>query len=258
MDIITAACTDVGTSKSVNQDSYCIRIAETSVGSVAFAAVCDGMGGLDFGEYASASMTIAFADWFDNEMPGFIDRVEADQFESIVARWDEIISNQNNALVVRGLQKRTTLGTTLTALLIVHKFGFVIAHIGDTRVYRIGAAAELLTEDHTFVANEIKYNRLTEQEAKNDPRRNILLQCIGVDYSLDISYIRDISSPRGLYLICSDGFRHVLSDEEIRAALTNEDMSTESSMRDILKNLTDECIRRGETDNITSVLVNVR
>jgi serine/threonine protein phosphatase PrpC len=257
MSVTIAAHTDVGSVKTVNQDSYCIRAAETDVGDIAFVAVCDGMGGLDRGELASANVTLAFSHWFDTELPEMLDVVPGDGFLPVVTRWGELIEEQNGLLISGGKQCRADFGTTLTAFFAISGIGFVIAHVGDTRAYRIRDELELVTEDHTVVANEIKNGRMSASEAEKDPRRNVLLQCIGVNEFQDPLYVRDLSPPTGMYLLCSDGFRHEISEAEIYGALTARALLDEAAMKTVLKELADECIRRGEKDNITSVLINI-
>lgn len=61
--------TDIGTRKKSNQDSYCIKIANTDIGQVALVAVADGMGGLQKGELASSYAIRKLSDWFENELP---------------------------------------------------------------------------------------------------------------------------------------------------------------------------------------------
>ena len=68
MEYVAAYHTDVGISKKTNQDSLAIKVVETKKGKIAFAIVCDGMGGLSKGELASKEVIMAFSDWFDNTL----------------------------------------------------------------------------------------------------------------------------------------------------------------------------------------------
>ncbi|MDR3305567.1 MAG: protein phosphatase 2C domain-containing protein [Clostridiales Family XIII bacterium] len=258
MSILAAACTDVGTRKNVNQDSYGFRIADTAIGEVAFAVVCDGMGGLAQGEYASAGVTLAFLDWFERDFPYLVAGLRQDGFASVIGQWRNLINDQNLFLIERGRQCGADIGTTLTAGLFACGAGVLIGHVGDSRTYRIANGMEQLTEDHTFVENEVKNNRMTPEQAFNDPRRNILLQCIGVNHYLSPLFVRDLTQISGLYLLCSDGFRHQIGDKELFRALADGNLRTEDDMRERLRELTAENIRRGEVDNITSVLLRIQ
>lgn len=74
MDFIISATTDIGNTKNTNQDSYNARIINTQAGRMAFAVLCDGMGGLSKGEVASASVVKAFVNWVDNKLPILCER----------------------------------------------------------------------------------------------------------------------------------------------------------------------------------------
>lgn len=83
MHFIGTAITDVGISKKSNQDSVCVKIAETKkYGQVAMVVLCDGMGGLEKGELASATVIKAFSNWFENELPGQINKLSWKQLSS--------------------------------------------------------------------------------------------------------------------------------------------------------------------------------
>ena len=69
MNFVSNCCTDVGITKRVNQDSLCIKQAQTSQGKILMAVICDGMGGMKSGEIASAMTVSAFSDWFLKELP---------------------------------------------------------------------------------------------------------------------------------------------------------------------------------------------
>ena len=95
MNFLTATHTDVGTRKKTNQDSMIIMQAETKLGNVLFASVCDGMGGLAKGEVASAAMVNAFARWFEKDLPALLEQ-NADgtvQEESLWKQWSALIDS---------------------------------------------------------------------------------------------------------------------------------------------------------------------
>ena len=69
MNYSIALHTDVGIRKETNQDSMCVKQAETEKGQILLAIICDGMGGLEKGEVASATVINAFSAWFEEELP---------------------------------------------------------------------------------------------------------------------------------------------------------------------------------------------
>ena len=99
-----AAVTDVGNTKKTNQDSVCLKVANSkSHGQIAMAVICDGMGGLELGEVASATVIQHFADWFSYKLPK---KLEAFSFERIKDDWNELILSCNKKLVNYGKQCR--------------------------------------------------------------------------------------------------------------------------------------------------------
>ena len=168
--------TDIGIRKSTNQDSVALRIIDTPEGQVAFAIVCDGMGGLAKGELASKEVITSFCRWFDEE---FTTQVLEGSFTALRLRddWNSIIQTENRLLGIYGSDNNIMLGTTVSAML-MFKDEFYIVHVGDSRVYELTDSVRILTKDQTFVAREIAAGRMTPEEAKVDPRRSVLLQLV--------------------------------------------------------------------------------
>ena len=150
------------------------------------AVICDGMGGLSQGEVASASVINAFSDWFEQELPAQLAKWD---MEDIQYRWDRMIKEQNQRIAEYGRSIDIQLGTTLTALLLIDSQFLLIGHVGDSRVYRISKQLEVMTEDQTVVGREIKRGMLTPEQAEKDPRRNVLLQCIGASKLVEPEFI---------------------------------------------------------------------
>lgn len=256
MDFLTAYHTDVGIKKATNEDSLCLKLADTSLGMVAFAVVCDGMGGLSKGEIASASVLNAFSAWFDTELPSFLAKRD---YDGIRTRWGDIVKEQNTKIAQYGRQKNCMLGTTLTALLIIGDEIFIICHVGDSRVYHIkNEGLQVLTNDHSLVGQEVRRGIITMEQAENDPRRNILLQCVGASKRVETEFFAGKPNPNEVFMLCSDGFRHKLSSKEIYDELRPAKLTDEPVMAQKAKELTDLCKQRGETDNITVLVLKLQ
>jgi serine/threonine protein phosphatase PrpC len=252
MQVLTAYHTDVGIEKQTNQDSLCIQVAETSLGTAIMAVVCDGMGGLSKGELASANVIRAFKKWFDEELA---QELTESAVEDIQYRWDRIIKEQNQRIGAYGRDQHISIGTTLTVLLIIGSAFWLIGHVGDSRAYRITDKVEQLTEDQTVVHLEITKGKLTPEEAETDPRRNVLLQCIGASKSVEPVFISGKANDDDVYLLCSDGFRHQISEDEIYVAFKPESLVDEAIMEKRIVALTETNKQRDEKDNITAILI---
>ena len=96
MNFLISGNTDIGTTKSTNQDSLSVKIINTNQGRMAFAILCDGMGGLDKGEVASASVIRAFDSWVRNDLPTLCNGPIEDYV--LRSQWDRIITEQNNTI----------------------------------------------------------------------------------------------------------------------------------------------------------------
>lgn len=112
-----------------------------------------------------------------------------------------------------------------------------------------------MTEDQTVVAREVRRGILTKEAALKDPRRNILLQCIGASKILAPDFLYSVPEKNCVYMMCSDGFRHVITENEIYEnfnpyVLTNEKIMQENSIKLVELNKS-----RNETDNISVLLI---
>lgn len=257
MRYMSAAHTDVGISKEKNQDSFCLETAKTTRGNVAFCILCDGMGGLQAGELASSFLVNAFARWFENELPdslqGGVD------FKKIENRWRDIAKEQAAKIMEYGRAHGYSkgIGTTLTAVL-VYEGSYIYIQVGDSRMYQLGAEMTQITADQTLIAREIAQKRLTEEQAKTDSRRSVLLQCIGATREVSPEIGTGSLAAGEELMLCSDGFRHEISSDEIFGVLAPSLMNDERTMKKSLVDLVNLNKNRGERDNITVLLLKAR
>lgn len=252
MNFIVTANTDIGTTKTTNQDSVSLKVFNTRQGKMALAVLCDGMGGLAKGEVASASVIRAFDVWARTELPKLSERPIEDAV--IRSQWDRIVQSQNAVIGAYGARQGIKMGTTLVALLLTQTRYYVM-NVGDSRVYEIQNRLQLLTQDQTVVAREIAQGHLTEEEAKHDKRRSVLLQCVGV---LDTVYPdMYFGTPKtdAVYMLCSDGFRHEITPDEIYNALRPERLLSDQMMNQAAAGLIELNKQRRERDNITVALI---
>lgn len=250
MHYIATADTDVGTVKNTNQDSVLIKHASLDAGEVLMAIVCDGMGGLAKGELASATVIRAFKNWFEEELPRGLKNPD---LYAVGERWVALLRSLNEQILAYGQKLGVSLGTTFSGILFVND-QYVIAHIGDTRIYQIGDYLDQLTEDQTFVAREIRRGNMTPEQAKTDRRRNVLLQCVGASKTV-VPQVLFGTVKKGVYMICSDGFRHVITPKEIYESFRSENFINADAMHSNARYLIELVKSRQERDNITVALI---
>ena len=250
MRFSATADTDIGISKNTNQDSVLIKHAAYDDDEALMTIVCDGMGGLSKGELASATVIQAFSKWFDESLPYELDDVNMDV---IGGKWSLMLKDLNVKIAEYGRKTGESLGTTFSGILFIGD-QYVIVHVGDSRVYHIDSSLHQLTTDQTFIAREVRRGTITPEQAKTDKRRNLLLQCVGASAVVDPQVSFGIAE-KGAYLICSDGFRHEISEEEIYESLNPINLMNKQAMHNNIKYLIEQVKSRKEKDNISAILI---
>ena len=252
MNFIISALTDVGLKKETNQDSLLVRTLNTTKGRMVFAVLCDGMGGYEKGEVASASVIHAFSEWMLHSLPEILQVPIEDS--AIRSEWTAIAEQMNEKIKAYGHQHNIKLGTTVSTLLLTSS-RYYIMNVGDSRVYEIKEEVRQITDDHTLVEREVKEGKISKEEAKSDKRRNILLKCIGASQKLVPDFFFGESLLDAVYMLCTDGFRHEITDDEIATALQPNQMLSVMDMEKGMGELIEMNKKRGEKDNISVITI---
>ncbi|WP_449537772.1 PP2C family protein-serine/threonine phosphatase [Ferdinandcohnia sp. Marseille-Q9671] len=254
MAFIHAYHTDVGIKKKTNQDAILVKTAKTPNGYVGMFVVCDGMGGLAHGELASATVVRGLSEWFEQELPELLKSDKQD--EDIRGALEACITEQNERILDYGDQLEVQVGTTVTALLIVQSRYFIV-HIGDSRAYQIQQQVTRLTKDQTLVEREVERGNITREQALKDPRRNVLLQCVGATKELEVVIQTGETQAGTVFLLCTDGFYHKVTEDELLEELRPSQFLTEKQLKYKAIKLVDAVKERREVDNISVVLAHV-
>ena len=207
-------------------------------------AVCDGMGGTDSGEAASACAVGALAD-----RAGL--RSAAAGGRELVQMLREI----SGTVLDEALRRGKSAGTTI-ALVHLQERRLRAANVGDSRIYRFRKGKLWqISEDHSRVAQMVRMGLISPEQARTDPGRHVISQYLGMpDQVLVSPCIRSAGTiKRGdIYLLCSDGLTDMLTDSEIRAILEEGGDSGE-----IARALSEAALRRGGRDNVTVMILQV-
>ena len=230
--ILSAFRTDVGKVRANNQDAPIVSEKLRLYG------VADGMGGHKGGEVASTSAR----DDLLRELEGKTPSVAA--LSGAIEEVNRQIYHQqehDDAL--------TGMGTTLSVLWMSDNFVY-IGHVGDSRVYLLrDGEFKQMTLDHSLVEQLVREGVLTEEEAQNQPMRNIITRAIGTDESVEVDVVVEERRKGDLWLACSDGLHGLVDDRQMRDALRQ--YAPEKAADVLLKAALDA----GGRDNVTLVIV---
>ena len=250
--------TTEGAVRKVNQDSLFIVSAEYKDEEIIFAAVCDGVGGLSAGETASAYVCKRMTEWFTSSFAEMMRK--SSSVLKIRESLDDRLHELNDRINSYADRSSVNMATTFTAILVIPQLGkALVAHVGDTRLYRITAKeVKVMTSDHSVVGQEVRKGIITEEMAEKDPRQNQLTNCIGAGLD-DTSYDYSICeySTGECYLLCSDGFRKKLDNEQIGKVISPSVNNDEKTIKANLEKLKDKAIIKGEKDNITALMIKI-
>ena len=267
MEFKVCISTDKGTVKEVNQDSTMVKVANTEkTGRIVMGALCDGMGGLSHGEVASSMMVNRLGKWFTEELPITLSRTNAteklddnskdcDIIADVRREWMALVSEMNMSIRRYGMEHGSVLGTTCVSFLMLGN-EFIVMNIGDSRVYMLtDKSMDLLTHDQSVVQDMIDRGLMTPQQAEESPQKSVLLQCIGASDNVMPQFVRGVIAEQTSILMCSDGFWRKLGGAEMISALKPSRCDSEVSMKKSLDGLVDRVKERGETDNISAILI---
>jgi protein phosphatase len=236
-DVETASLSDVGRVRRENQDA-CAEIRADS--GARLLVVADGMGGHQGGSMASRLAVEALGESFRRG-----GRSGASLLEMAVTDANERVhSAASRDASLHGM------GTTVVLVLLEGGLDSAwIAHVGDSRIYRLREGRfERMTQDHSAVAELVRRGDITEAEAESHPRKNEILRSLGVEAAVEPTVAQIDLRPGDQLLLCSDGLSGVLSDEEIASVLRRTPPSQ------AVRTLVDSVNARGAPDNVTVMI----
>ena len=252
MSVTWAVASHPGLRRPSNEDSYCARA------DLGLFVVADGMGGHVAGEVASRVAVDAITAFV-------LDTVGADPHRTWPFPFDPRLSVEANRLraAFRLANRRLAdemasaealrgMATTASALLVAAgRAG--LAHVGDSRVYRLrGGALDQITHDHSWVEEQVRAGAMTPSDARHHPWRNVVTRALsgGDDPEVDVEDLTLEAGDR--WLLCSDGLFSVVPDERIREILGGG-----GPLEALCERLIEEANRGGGPDNITALVLQV-
>lgn len=247
----TASLTDPGRVRDHNED--CIE----SRPEIGLYVLADGMGGYNAGEVASGMATALIADGLDEAWrPAEVARMGREECKAVARRLIlEHVARANSAIftTAQNNPECAGMGTTLVVCLFHDNF-MAVAHIGDSRLYRLrGEAMEQVTRDHSLLQEQLDSGLITPEEAKLSQNKNLVTRALGIDPAVEPEvHVHEVHQD-DLYLLCSDGLSDMVDDEEIRLTLLTLKSNPGLTVQQLVQAANDN----GGRDNISAMLIRV-
>lgn len=232
---------DKGKVRIQNQDS--IYVPEKNEYNLYI--IADGMGGAKAGDVASIKAIEYIKEYIKNN---YVDQGDTKIKEMI--RESLIYANEKVYSLSEENKEYEGMGTTVIVVL-VYKNKMYIGHIGDSRLYRIrNNFIRKITKDHSYVQKLIDDKTITKKEAKDHPRRNMLLKALGCEPIVEPDVMMKKIEPNDYVILCTDGLTNLVKDKEI-LLVTNNLKQTKK----ICEKLVDLANERGGYDNISVIVI---
>ncbi len=248
MRIEVAGQTDVGRKRAHNEDNFAI------LGDYGLYIVADGMGGHASGEVASQLAVDTMREFFaattddpDRTWPYKMDRSKGYEENRLIT--GIMLSNLRIFESAKTNPGQRGMGTTIVAMFVTRE-GVYVAHVGDSRVYRIrDGQMEQLTEDHSLLNDYRKMKQLTDEEIANFPHKNVIVRALGMKETVKVDTRFESPRPGDVIVLCSDGLAGPVTDDDIRSIV----LST-NDLQAAAQKLVDRANENGGPDNVTCVL----
>jgi protein phosphatase len=246
--IEVAGQTDVGRKRSHNEDNFAIY------SEFGLYIVADGMGGHASGEVASKMAVETLREFFastaddpERTWPYKMDRSKGYEEDRLITGVK--LSNLRIYETAQKNSKQRGMGTTICALFAVED-GVYVAHVGDSRAYRIREGKiEQLTEDHSLLNDYKKMKKLTAEEIENFPHKNVIVRALGMKDTVKVDTRFEAPRAGDTILLCSDGLCGPVTDERMLEILQSS-IDLPSATRQLIETANEN----GGPDNITCVL----
>ncbi len=243
MKVTVGQITDKGLKRQANEDNL---LAMPSRGLF---IVADGVGGRRGGQTASRTVTEVFEKVFNGPLPSASSDLPMEDLRKLV---HETIDLCNQKIYTEAEMNQELEGMATTIVLAAAKDNrAIIAHVGDSRVYRCDARGLVrLTEDHSEVNEAVRQGWLTPEQAETHPRRNVISRAIGADSDVEPEIIEIEVDETTTLLLCSDGITRHIRDDQLERLLRSGNHP--QTVCETFKQL---CYNEGAEDNLTAIIV---
>lgn len=234
------AKTDIGNIRENNQDAYATGELP---GGVAWAVVCDGMGGVAGGNVASTTAVKIIAEQI---AIGYRPTMRGQSVHNLL---ESAIHAANISVydLAQANEQLTGMGTTVVCVLVLDSVAY-IAHAGDSRAYALkDGILTQLTKDHSLVQEMVETGKITQTEAKVHPNKNLITRALGVHEEIRVDFDEKVLDENTVLVLCTDGLSNYVEDKDICDIVKN------CSYNEMADNLVQRALDNGGGDNVTVV-----
>ena len=235
--------TDKGRVRPTNQDIYRLEVRPEK--ESAFVLVCDGMGGANAGNVASRFA----ADSFLADAAGALDSAP-DEIMRHKTMLHALEKANDTVFSLAGRQPEFCgMGTTLVGAFVQGREASIL-NVGDSRAYLFdGETLRQVSEDHSYVEEMRRLGRISAEDARTHPQKNLITRAVGVDATVDGDLFEVELRDTDILLLCSDGLTGMVEDEKIAEVLAKA-----GTLEDKGRELLTLALEGGGRDNITVAL----
>ncbi len=235
------AKTDIGKVRSINQDAYAAKVLSNGT---AFVVVCDGMGGASAGDVASKTSVEIISQYFLN---AYSPNMSSDDILKLL---NNAICSANIEVFTLSKNNEAYMGMGTTAVVAVATDDYVaVCNIGDSRAYIVGDEIKQITRDHSVVQTLVESGKLSPEQARTHPEKNVITRALGVEESvLCDSYCVPLGENESV-LLCTDGLSNLVDSNGILRIFKDNALD---KITDLLIN---EANINGGRDNITAAVI---
>jgi serine/threonine protein phosphatase PrpC len=247
INLIIVGCTDTGMIRKTNQDDFAYgKLNE----NISYTVVCDGMGGANGGSVASSAAVKVISEAITN---GFKDEFDNAQVKALLCN---SVQSANSYVYNLSISELTLngMGTTVVACIVYNNIASnsiaYIAHAGDSRAYFVNSEGiTQITRDHSIVQRLVENGKLTPDEAREHPKKNIITRALGVEKCLDIDLYETTLTDNDAIIICTDGLSNHVDTQTIYS------IAIQYGFENCAKQLINVANENGGSDNITIVVI---
>lgn len=249
LDVVFGQASDFGKVRTNNEDSMASFIPSSRWQGRSHGflfAVADGVGGMDFGEVASALAVNTITSEFASAPAGSM-------LSSLMPKLVEQVNNAVHDCSLRGEYQGRKMATTLVACALRYDQA-VISHVGDSRCYHVrDGSAKQITQDHTWVNEQRRLGLISAEEAATSDSRHVLIRSIGPELFVAPDTTTINIQPDDIFVLCSDGLYDCLSNDKLAELVTRS-----KKMDEVARDLVAYAVEHDGGDNTTAQVIRIR